>query len=217
MDAECFHMAVLARRRSYPSARPSPRPLQAERRVFAHLTSSHGSGCHDTAQGSRLVMLEDIQLARHPEDIEMIKKQIDVCAGQPIVRKERPSKCIPEDARQHPTLQGLARTECNVENSTSVFSSAAVRHNKHHVDTFSAVLQAGVSPTGTFFLLREPPCAHMSSWATEGGQGRMWDMVASLWLAPVGSPYSRSPKFQTIQCFIFSEASGISFLDGLTS
>ena len=61
--------------------------------------------------------------------------------------------------------------------------------NKHHVDTFSAVLQAGMSPTGTFSAesqLGEPRCAHTPSLATEGRKESDVDIVASVQLARVG-------------------------------
>ena len=83
----------------------------------------------------------------------------------------------PADGRKRPTLPGLAQRE---------YKEADSMQNKHHVDSLSAVLQAGVSPTGTssaVWQFVEPKCAHTQSQTTEVRQGRMWIWM---WLPPCG-------------------------------
>ena len=72
------------------------------------------------------------------------------------VQRPRPPRIsTPRDARQRPTLPGLARTEYTI-------SSRALQQHLHHVDTFSAKLQAGVSPTGTRHA--ESQCGWSKTW-----------------------------------------------------
>ena len=84
-------------------------------------------------------------------------------------------------------------------------SSAASQQNKHHIDTFSAVLQ------GDFFcrVARwEPKCAHVPSRATEGRQAQMWmwshaDALGSrssryMYASRTSTPSSRSTSPSTI-------------------
>ena len=63
--------------------------------------------------------------------------------------------------------------------------SAASQENKHHIETCSTVLRAGVSPKSTIWVesqFRDPQCAHLRSRTTEGRDCRTWT-----WLAVCGS------------------------------
>ena len=71
--------------------------------------------------------------------------------------RQRPSNPYSGDARQRPTLLGLARTECKVKHGTVSISSGAPQQNKNQVGTFSAA----ESQFG------ESKCAHTPTRSTE--------------------------------------------------
>ena len=90
-------------------------------------------------------------------------------------------------------------------------SSAASQQNKHHVDTFSAVLQAGVSPTATFSA--EPKLKEPRTNAVRVGCGYgCWLVVGSGRLSLPKHDLDIVGKFKTKnkERIRIAEASGIS-------
>ena len=91
----------------------------------------------------------------------------------------------PGDARQRPTLRGLARTEYQEEDSTS---ARRLRHRSKTNTTsinFLAVLQVGVFPTGTLSTELQfwGTGVHTHAVVGEGGSsGSDVDVVACGWL-----------------------------------
>ena len=116
-----------------------------------------------------------------------------------FIRETRPCKSVARGARQPPTLLGLARAECKVENSSVSISSAASQQNTTSILVLERCRRRGHRCR----VAVEPKCAHTSS-----RHGRMWTWLLDRgWLgsAVILINISRPSKFQAIQRFRTSE------------